>query len=294
MSPPQRSEPFSAGYYSELVGSARVRYEEKVRMCDGMDPYTLRPGVDTTMDVNVFPEVTHGDIVNYLVYSSSFVTREEMKAFISMEAHNYFTSGWVRSLSAMRLQDEKVLLLGEVNHSQRLSDHPLKAWILCKADGSVLAAHCTCMASTGETCSHVGACLFAVETAVRIRNSVSCTQKNNIWLPAYVEKVQFKRLRDIDFTSSRGRKQKIDGTRAEGQQKKKRLEIPSPSPQELKELYDGIAKDGSIVPALFSVHKDRYDVFQEPLQKPAAHLRNLFRDDALGDSYEVVSNSASM
>ncbi|XP_037561626.2 uncharacterized protein LOC119440828 [Dermacentor silvarum] len=113
MSPPQRSEPFSAGYYSELVGSARVRYEEKVQMCDGMHPYTLRPGVDTTIDVNVFPEVTHGDIVNYLVYSSSFVTLEEMKAFKSMEADNYFTSGWARSLAAMPLRDEKVLLLGE-------------------------------------------------------------------------------------------------------------------------------------------------------------------------------------
>ncbi|XP_070389787.1 uncharacterized protein [Dermacentor albipictus] len=104
MPPPQRREPFRAGYYSERVGSARVRCKEEVQMCYGMDPCTLRPGVDTTMDVNVFPEVTHGDIVNYLVYSSSFV---EMKAFKSMEALKYFTSRRVRSLSA------KVLLLGE-------------------------------------------------------------------------------------------------------------------------------------------------------------------------------------
>ncbi|KAH7970438.1 hypothetical protein HPB49_006876 [Dermacentor silvarum] len=78
-----------------------------------MDPYTLRLGVDTTIDMSVIPEVTHGNIVNYLVYSSSLVTLEEIKAFKSMEAHNYFTSGWVRSLSEMSLRDEKVLLLGE-------------------------------------------------------------------------------------------------------------------------------------------------------------------------------------
>ncbi|XP_077498776.1 uncharacterized protein LOC144109884 [Amblyomma americanum] len=189
MPPPQRNEPFSASYFSELVGSARVRYEGKVQVCDDSDPYTLRLGVDTTMEADVLPAVTHGDIVNYLVYCSSFVTLEEMKAFKSLEAHNYFTSGWVRSQSAVRLQDEKVLLLGEVNHSQRLSDHPHKAWILCKTNGTVLVAHCTCMAGTGETCPHVGACLFAAETAVRIRNSVSCTQKENTWLPAYVEKL---------------------------------------------------------------------------------------------------------
>ncbi|XP_077493418.1 uncharacterized protein LOC144104345 [Amblyomma americanum] len=158
-------------------------------------------------------------------------------------------------------------------------------------NGTVLVAHCTCMAGTGETCSHVGACLFAAETAVRIRNSVSCTQKENIWLPAYVEKVQFKRLRDINFTSSRGRKEQIDGTRAEGQQKRRRLEIPGPSPEELNALYDDIGKDGA-VPALFSVLDDRCDVFQEPVKKPASHLRNLFTDDALGDSYDVLVNKA--
>lgn len=43
-------------------------------MCDSVDPDTLWPGLDTVTDVAEFPEVTHGDIVNYLVYSSSFVT----------------------------------------------------------------------------------------------------------------------------------------------------------------------------------------------------------------------------
>ncbi|KAH7968715.1 hypothetical protein HPB52_010796 [Rhipicephalus sanguineus] len=137
--------PLMSSYYSDLIGSARIRYEEKVQMCDGIDPYTLRPHADTTTDVNTLPEVTHGDIVNYLVYSSSFATLQEMKAFKSLEAHNYFTSGWVKSLSTKRLQEGKVVLLGEINHSQRLGEHPLKVWVLCKADGIVLTAHCTCM-----------------------------------------------------------------------------------------------------------------------------------------------------
>ncbi|KAH7935770.1 hypothetical protein HPB52_013353 [Rhipicephalus sanguineus] len=107
--------PLMSSYYSDLIGSARIRYEEKVQMCDGIDPYTVRPHADTTTDVNTVPEVTHGDIVNYLVYSSSFATLQEMKAFKSLEAHNYFTSGWVKSLSTKRLQEGKVVRLGEVN-----------------------------------------------------------------------------------------------------------------------------------------------------------------------------------
>lgn len=97
-----------------------------------------------------------------------------------------------------------------MNHSQRLRDQPLHVWILCQKSGVVLTAHCTCMAGAGEACSHVGACLYAVETGVKMKNATSCTSKTNIWLPAYVEKVEFKRLKDIDFTSSRGKKRKLD------------------------------------------------------------------------------------
>ncbi|KAH9372244.1 hypothetical protein HPB48_003451 [Haemaphysalis longicornis] len=170
----------------------------------------LRPGMDTAGDVDLFPEIRYGDILSYLVFSANFFTLEEMKAFKSTEAHNYFTSGWVKSLSAKQLQDDKVLLLGEVNHSQRLRDQPLHVWSLCQKSGVVLTAHCTCMAGAREACFHVGACLYAVETGVKMKNATSCTLKTNIWLPAYVEKVEFKRLKDIDFTSSRGKKRKLD------------------------------------------------------------------------------------
>lgn len=65
------------------------------------------------------------------------------------------------------------------------------------------------MAGVGEACSHVGACLFAVDTGVRLNNATSCTEKNNIWLPTYVEKVQFKRLKHINFASAKGKKRQL-------------------------------------------------------------------------------------
>ncbi|KAH6940183.1 hypothetical protein HPB50_026305 [Hyalomma asiaticum] len=88
-------QPLDPTYYSDLTGPERLRYAEKVEMCDRIDPFTLRPGTDTSSDVN------------------------EMKAFKSIEAHNYFTSGWVKGLSAKQLQDDKVLLLGEAFTKQR-------------------------------------------------------------------------------------------------------------------------------------------------------------------------------
>ncbi|KAH6945978.1 hypothetical protein HPB50_010981 [Hyalomma asiaticum] len=106
-------QPLDPTYYSDLTGPERLRYAEKVEMCDRIDPFTLRPGTDTSSDVNVFPGICYEDIANYLVFSANYLTLEEMKAFKSTEAHNYFTSGWVKGLSAKQLQDDKVLLLGE-------------------------------------------------------------------------------------------------------------------------------------------------------------------------------------
>ncbi|KAH7964784.1 hypothetical protein HPB49_001316 [Dermacentor silvarum] len=58
-----------------------------------------------------------------------------------------------------------------LNHYQRLRDPQLKVWVLAEANGTIVTAHCTCMAGLGEACSHIGATLFAVETAVRIRDA---------------------------------------------------------------------------------------------------------------------------
>ena len=49
----------------------------------------------------------------------------------------------------------------------------------------------TCyLVSLSESCSHIGAVLFAVETGVRMRNSITCTQERSTWLlPSYVKEV---------------------------------------------------------------------------------------------------------
>ncbi|KAH7968814.1 hypothetical protein HPB52_011488 [Rhipicephalus sanguineus] len=120
MPPFPSAQPFCGAYFSHLIGSARIRYKEKIELCENVDPYTLRLGTDTSADVSLLPSVAHGDIVNYLVFSTSFVTLDQMKAYKALESHNYFTSGRVKSLSAKRLGEDKVLLLGEVKHSERL------------------------------------------------------------------------------------------------------------------------------------------------------------------------------
>ncbi|KAH7976497.1 hypothetical protein HPB52_014720 [Rhipicephalus sanguineus] len=110
-----RRKEFCPSYFAELVGPTRARYEAKISMCDGVDPYTLCAGTDTTTDVELLPVTTHADIVNYLVLWTNHVSLTEMKAYKSLEAHNYFTSGRVSSVTAKRLPSKRVIVLSELS-----------------------------------------------------------------------------------------------------------------------------------------------------------------------------------
>jgi len=93
-----------------------------------------------------------------------------------------------------------VLILGKVRHSYAASKTPLRPWVLVRSNGTILVAHCTCMAGLAETCSHVGAILHRVETAVRVRNDTPCTSKENKWLmPTPMQAIPYLQLSDIDF-----------------------------------------------------------------------------------------------
>ncbi|XP_049267436.1 uncharacterized protein LOC125756588 [Rhipicephalus sanguineus] len=287
MAPVRRKE-FCPSYFAELVGPTRARYEAKVSMCDGVDPYTLCAGTDTTTDVEVLPVTTHADIVNYLVLSTNHVSLTEMKAYKSLEAHNYFTSGRVSGVTAMRLPSKRVIVLSEVAHSQRLREAPLKPWVLVDSDGSICTAHCTCMAGAGEACSHIGATLFAMETAVRIRESRTCTQKANVWLPAHRSGTEYKRLKEIDFASSKRKKTRMDSIPKiplEEQQPAvtQASALPPPTEEELKSFYASI-DDGGAPPAIFMVLPEYSDRFVAPKTNKPPNLRQLLCNEAKSEN----------
>lgn len=64
-------------------------------MCGGIDPLDLRDD-EVRRDVDLLPRVDFTDIKDYLVHATSFATREQLKAYKAMEAHNDLTSGWVQ------------------------------------------------------------------------------------------------------------------------------------------------------------------------------------------------------
>ena len=67
------------------------------------------------------------------------------------------------------------------------------------------------MAGLAESCSHVGSLLFAIEAAVKIRNSATVTQTKAYWLlPSGINKVEYAEVNDINFTSMKTRKKQMD------------------------------------------------------------------------------------
>lgn len=81
----------------------------------------------------------------------------------------------------------------QVNHSQRARDTPLKTWFLAENDGTVITAHCDCMAL-----------LFATSYEASKRISTTCTQEKSQWLPpTYVKEIPYVPVSEMNFQSSK-------------------------------------------------------------------------------------------
>ena len=63
----------------------------------------------------LFLGIEYPDIVNYLVLKTSWFTHQQMKACKSLDAYNFFVSGWVNGVLAKELEGDKVLLFSRVS-----------------------------------------------------------------------------------------------------------------------------------------------------------------------------------
>ncbi|XP_049459045.1 uncharacterized protein LOC125905196 [Epinephelus fuscoguttatus] len=199
-------------YRDKLKLNARQRYIEKLQMLNNVDPYDIT-AKDWSQDPAVLPPLTYPDIVNYLVFGLSAYTLQEFKSYKSLEAHEQFCSGWVQDLLIHKPENSaNTVAVAKVMHSQRLNEAPLKAWVILSSTGVVRAAHCTCMAGVGETCTHIGALLFKVEATVWCREVKTVRDKPAYWiLPGNVNKVHAAESHHINYTSAASSRKSLKG-----------------------------------------------------------------------------------
>lgn len=162
----------SSEKYTQSADAVK-RYKDKIALCESIDPYCIN--IEEVLVFRDLPKVTYLDIWNYFIASKSAYTLEEQNGYKGLEGHKFFESGWVRKVVAKQIPNNKTIVVGLVEHSQRINQTALKPWVLCHLTGNVLAAHCTCIAGLGEVCSHVAAILYAIESMIRSSENESKT-----------------------------------------------------------------------------------------------------------------------
>lgn len=101
MSKAFKKQPDTAKMYRECLQPVeRERYLRKIEII-GEDPYEV---ADLSPDWSLLPKVTYPDIVNYLLFTPSPYTSEDLKSYKGLEAYNQMVSGWVRDVQSKEIK----------------------------------------------------------------------------------------------------------------------------------------------------------------------------------------------
>ena len=148
-------------YFQEFDAKAQKRYKEKLHVARlSEDPYVSRKFVSASYEL--WPGIKYPDICNYLIHTASIYTKEELKAYKSMDGYNFFIQGWISKIDVV-VTDKAVVLKANVRHSQSVYSPLLHPWVAAEKYGTILCVHCTCMAGLVEACAYTAAVLFLAE-----------------------------------------------------------------------------------------------------------------------------------
>ncbi|XP_068691131.1 uncharacterized protein [Montipora foliosa] len=243
-------------YAKKLDGKVRERYLKKIWTI-GIDP-ALIEGKDFEPDC--LPPVESTDLLCYLVLETSFYTQKQFKAFRSLEAYNQMVSGFVYNVQGHMIAS-KFVVLAKVWHSQRMNEALIPIWIITEKDGTINCTHCLgCKAGLAESCSLIASVLFYLEAWTKVNGRLACTQMKCSWiLPSFASKVEYSRVRDINFKSAKKLKVDLDETieslseelelsgisKRQNESAVPKPEVPPPSQAEVEEFYSKLSKCNS-------------------------------------------------
>lgn len=107
-------------YRDRLDQQERERYMAKLKPINNEDPYEVAPSVWST-DVILLPKVTYPDIVNYLIFSPSPYTSQDLKSYKGLDAYNQFVCGWVRERITWKMNEKCVVKAKVFSHISKLN-----------------------------------------------------------------------------------------------------------------------------------------------------------------------------
>ena len=89
-----KSIPVLSGYAESLDSHVKTRYIKKISVL-GADPNSIP---EEQFEPECLPPIEAIDLLGYLVLETSYYTREQFKAYKSLEAYNQMVSGFVTSV----------------------------------------------------------------------------------------------------------------------------------------------------------------------------------------------------
>ena len=141
------------------------------------DPYVEGSSVapESAIDWQDWSNVEYTNIYNYLIAAPSPYTREQLRAYKSMDGYLFVANGCFDvQVYPIPSRAATFLVRARIRRTQRLSATPLRHWVAVEKIRTVLCAHCNCMAGLREACSHIAAVLFVLEANVQAKKSMSC------------------------------------------------------------------------------------------------------------------------
>ena len=116
-----------ASYVNTLLGSAKTRYQDKIKIAK--DPYSIPPG-DWSEDDSLLPNVSDEDLVEYLLFRTSFYTMTQYKAVKQLGASNQLTSGWIQGVLCHKpVGSDYTLVKAKVCMLKYLSECPIVKYV---------------------------------------------------------------------------------------------------------------------------------------------------------------------
>ena len=195
---------------------------------------------------------------------------------------------WLRKLGGKPLETF-FLLCGKVNHSYSVNGSSLLPWVAIRMNGTVEYGHRSCMAVLGETCSHIAAILYWLQTAARINKSTSCTSMPNSWLPPTLPRA----CKYLMLLWRSWRKFSIDKKKIQPLSKKwEAITKQVPTEEDLKKFFLSLSKAPNRNPALLSVLPGYSDAYSQSSQHLPTPLQGLYCPDNLHLNYsELLENT---
>lgn len=94
-----------------------VRYKEKIRVINGIDPYTFE------YDPKVLPiTVDYDSVLCYLLNTLSFRTGEPVQNRKSLDAYKSFERGFIKQVQGKRC-DQIFAVMGKVKYERRIQNY---------------------------------------------------------------------------------------------------------------------------------------------------------------------------